>query len=86
MARSHYIAGAPLSKPSKKFEKWLRAQGYENCSDAYPAAVHASAFVDEYFREHADAVGTRDIVEHHAEAIGWLSNYEADDEDDSEFS
>ncbi len=80
-ARSRFIKGSgPLSKSKRHFERWLVQQGYEACSEMYPAAVWASALVGEYLRDYPEHETDKSAVEKHAEDIGWISTY-VDEED-----
>jgi hypothetical protein len=73
-----------LSKPKARFEGWLLDQGYESCSISYPAATSASALVDEYLQDYPEREGERRRIEAHAEEIGWISDYDEDEELDVE--
>lgn len=80
-ARSDFGKHNPISKAKKRFEDWLQRQGYEECADMYPAAVEAVSLVDEYLREYPDHEEDRSVLEHHAEGIGWVSDYQGEEED-----
>ena len=60
------------------------AQAYESVSDAYPAAVLAISLVDEYLDDCTEYARFRVLIEQHAENIGWISNYEFEDETDDD--
>jgi hypothetical protein len=82
-ARSRFLKHRDLLvKPKVRFEKWLTSEGYEACSSNYPAAVHATALVNEYVQEYPDHSEDKAIIESHAEAIGWISNYDPNEEDE----
>ena len=81
--QSRFIDGEPISKPAYQFERWLRSQNYESVTEMYPAAVPAVALIDDYLQEYPERRGVRGIIIHHAEEIGWISDYRdvEDDED-----
>lgn len=71
-----------ISLPKRRFERWLFEQGYEAASELYPGAVEAITLVDEYLRECQEHALMKKLIEYHAEAIGWVSDYKDEEEEE----
>ncbi len=84
-ARSRFLhERVRLSLPKRRFERWLLDQGYEAASEMYPGAVEVTALVDEYLRECPEHALMKILIDHHAKAIGWVSDYVPDEADEEE--
>jgi hypothetical protein len=84
-ARSRFLKDRePISKHKSRFENWLSDRGYAGCSSMYPAAISTSTLVDEYLEDYPEREEYRDLIEEHAEEIGWISDYDDEGEDDED--
>jgi hypothetical protein len=81
--RSRFLESRdPISKLKQRFEAWLTDMNYDGCTELYPAAVLASALVDEYLQEYPEHGKHKEAIEQHAEEIGWVSDYGAEEDDE----
>lgn len=73
-----------FSKPKRQFEKWLSDAEYSTAAECYPAAVHATALIDDFLRDYPSLEKMKILLEKHAEDIGWVSDYEELDGSDDD--
>lgn len=65
-----------ITEPCRQFELWLKSQKYISCEESYPVAILAASLVADFLQEEGDEDDKyRKIIEIHANAIGWISDY-----------
>ncbi len=82
--RSRFVKRVKLTKSTALLETWLKENGYEPVDELYTGALPAIDLVSDFLDDYPELSQHQDTLEDHAEAIGYISDYNTEDISDDD--